>query len=98
MAGKRPLVLASFGFRKRILCLTSIALAFGSMCSPSLSQTVTATIPTGTSPGGSLEGIAINLVTNKIYVPNLNSNNVTVIDGATHNATTVAVGTNPAAV
>jgi YVTN family beta-propeller protein len=40
----------------------------------------------------------VNPVTNKIYVANAKSNNVTVIDGATNGTTTVAVGTNPATV
>ncbi|MFN8595296.1 MAG: YncE family protein, partial [Anaerolineae bacterium] len=39
-----------------------------------------------------------NPITNKIYVANYGSNNVTIIDGATNGATTVAVGTNPQAV
>jgi YVTN family beta-propeller protein len=51
----------------------------------------TATVVTGTFPNA----IALNPVTNKIYVANRNSNNVTVIDGASNTATTVAVGTNP---
>ena len=37
-------------------------------------------------------------MTNKIYVANYDSDNVTVIDGATNATTTVAVGTNPYAV
>jgi YVTN family beta-propeller protein len=43
-------------------------------------------------------GMGVNPVTNKIYVPNLYSNNVTVIDGATNTTTTVAVGGGPAVV
>jgi YVTN family beta-propeller protein len=39
--------------------------------------------------------VAVNLVTNQIYVANSNSNNVTVIDGATNTTTTVAAGTFP---
>ena len=34
--------------------------------------------------------MAVNPVTNKIYVANVGSNNVTVIDGATNATTTVA--------
>ena len=34
-------------------------------------------------------------MTNKIYVANLNSNTVTVIDGVTGNTTTVPVGHSP---
>ena len=37
--------------------------------------------------------VAVNPVTNKIYVANYSSNNVTVIDGATNGTTTVAAGT-----
>ena len=37
----------------------------------------------------------MNPVTNKIYVANYGSNNVTVIDGATNSTTTVAAGTDP---
>jgi len=54
----------------------------------------TATVTAGTSP----YGVAVNPVTNKVYVANFGSNNITVIDGATNNTTTVAVGTNPYAV
>ena len=42
--------------------------------------------------------MAVNPVTNKIYVANYGSNNVTVIDGATNATTTVAAGTSPYAV
>ncbi|MBI1785461.1 YncE family protein, partial [Candidatus Sumerlaeota bacterium] len=45
-------------------------------------------IPAGTAPNA----IAINPVTNKIYVANFSSNNVTVIDGTTHATTTVGTG------
>lgn len=56
-------------------------------------QTVTATVPSGSNP----IGVAVNLVTNKIYVANYLSDNVTVIDGATNTTTTVAAGTGPVA-
>ena len=39
--------------------------------------------------------VAVNPVTNKIYVANYGSNNVTVIDGATNDTTLVAAGTRP---
>ena len=42
--------------------------------------------------------MAVNPVTNKIYVANVGSNNVTVIDGATNTTTTVAAGSDPIAV
>ena len=43
------------------------------------------------------EAVAVNPVTNKIYVANHGSNNVTVIDGATNATTTVDAGTQPLA-
>ena len=55
------------------------------------SQTAVATVAAGTFPFGA----AVNPVTNMIYVTNENDNNVTVIDGATDNTTTLAAGTNP---
>jgi YVTN family beta-propeller protein len=61
-----------------------IAAAVGS---PVHAQTVTV----GTGP----EAIAVNPVTNTIYVVNSNSDNVTVINGATNATATVAVGEYP---
>jgi YVTN family beta-propeller protein len=58
------------------------------------SQTVTATISVGTAP----EAVAVNTVTNKIYVANYLSANVTVIDGTTNSATTVQAALHPVAV
>ena len=55
---------------------------------------VTTTVAVGTYPWP----LAVNPVTNKIYVANFSTNNVTVIDGATNGTTPVAVGTNPQAV
>src|SRR5438128_11996310 len=57
----------------------------------SFAQTVNAPIAAGTNPSA----IAINPITNKIYVTNETSDNVTVIDGRTRTATTVAVGKRP---
>src|SRR5947209_9457972 len=54
-------------------------------------QTVTTTVAAGTSP----VSVAVNPVTKKIYVPNLTSGNVTVIDGATNTTKTVAAGMGP---
>ena len=42
--------------------------------------------------------MAVNSATNKIYVTNLVSSTVTVIDGVTRNTTTVPVGSYPKAV
>ena len=55
---------------------------------------VIATVPTGTNPNA----IASDSVTNRVYVANYGSNNVTVINGATDSTTTVTVGTNPNAI
>src|SRR5882757_8604094 len=57
-------------------------------------QTVTATVTSGTQPFA----IGINPVTNKVYVSNVSSNSVTVIDGATTTTATVAAGKNPLAI
>ena len=51
----------------------------------------TTTVAVGTDP----LAVAVNPVTNKIYVANDGSNNVTVIDGATNTTTTVPPGTTP---
>ncbi len=59
-----------------------------------MAQTVTTTLTAGTAPNA----VAVNPVTNKIYVANGSSNNVTVIDGATNALTTLAAGTGPRAV
>src|ERR1022692_270134 len=54
----------------------------------------TTTVPVGSYP----DAIAVNSVTNKIYVGNRGSNSVTVIDGATNGADTITVGSNPDAI
>src|SRR6266852_5780374 len=61
---------------------------------PVLGQRVTATV----AAGAASRAVALNPVTNKIYVANANSNNVTVIDGATNTTATVNAGTFPIAV
>ncbi|MDQ3087091.1 MAG: hypothetical protein M3Q78_00665, partial [Acidobacteriota bacterium] len=57
-------------------------------------DTVIGTIPAGLGPNA----VAVNPVTNKIYVVNQTSNNVTVIDGGDNSTTTVAAGSTPVAV
>lgn len=57
-------------------------------------QVVTATVPAGNAP----DAVAVNTVTNKIYVANFLSKNVTVIDGATNSTTTVSAGVHPVGV
>jgi YVTN family beta-propeller protein len=49
------------------------------------------TIPTGADPSG----IAIDAASNRIYVANESSHTVTVVDGATHAAQSIAVGPRP---
>lgn len=58
------------------------------------SQAVTATISVGTAP----EAVAVNAVTNRIYVANYLSANVTIIDGATNSTTTIQAALHPVAV
>jgi YVTN family beta-propeller protein len=57
-------------------------------------QSVMATIGVGNGP----RAPAINPVTNKIYVANASSNNVTIIDGTTNATAIVAAGTSPRAI
>ncbi|MGB8888903.1 MAG: YncE family protein [Candidatus Korobacteraceae bacterium] len=57
-------------------------------------QTLLNTVLTGSMP----VAVDVNSVTNKIYVANANSNNVTVIDGATNSTATVPAGWDPQAV
>ena len=42
--------------------------------------------------------LAVNPITNKIYVASLSTNAVTVMDGVTLTNTTIAVGTNPVSI
>ncbi len=66
--------------------------SFAILSLPVLAQRVVATVPVGTKP----HGVAVNSITNKIYVANLYGNTVTVIDGATNNTiATVDVGEFP---
>ncbi|HKD83890.1 MAG TPA: YncE family protein [Terriglobales bacterium] len=58
---------------------------------PASSQTLISTIPVGTYP----VAIAVNQVTNKIYIANQNSNNVTIINGATLSTSTISAGLAP---
>jgi len=61
---------------------------------PAAAQTLITTISTGGYP----IAVGVNGTTNKIYVANQNSSNLTVIDGATYSTTTVMTGTYPAGV
>src|SRR5438105_1903115 len=76
------------------LLLTLCCVVFSGAVTGSLAvhaQTVTATVGAGTQP----QSVAVNPVTNKIYVANYTSNNVTVIDGVTNSTTTVSAGAQP---
>ena len=57
-------------------------------------QKVTTTVTVGSNPFA----VAVNPVTNKTYVVNKMSNNLTVIDGATNTTATVNTGTAPVAI
>jgi YVTN family beta-propeller protein len=74
-----------------VVCL---ALLFAFSDKSALGQQATATVPIGSSPGA----MAVNPVTNKIYVANHSSHDVTVIDGATNATASVSVGDSPLAV
>jgi YVTN family beta-propeller protein len=83
---------------RRLLLLLFLAVSFAPSL-PLLAQQVIATVPVGAKPGG----VAVNPVTNKIYVANglCNDNDtcgpgtVTVVDGASDNIATVNVGIGP---
>ena len=61
---------------------------------PAIAQTLITTVTAGSDP----VAIAFNPVTNKIYVANQQSNNVTVIDGLTYKTNTIMSGAAPDAV
>ena len=73
-----------------VLLVFSLAVAFQS----TIAQVVIATVPVGNGPWI----VAVNPVTDKIYVANSNDNTISVIDGATNNTTSVNVGIYPYAV
>ena len=72
-----------------------VSFSLGLLLAPATAQQVVGTPAVGTQP----YAVAVNPVTNQIYVANFGGNNVSVIDGATHTAiATPSVGTNPGAV
>lgn len=73
--------------------LTQFLIIIG-LCLPVYADWVTDTITVGYSPWA----IAVNPVSNKIYVAYVDSGTVKVIDGSTNTTTTIAVGTSPKAV
>ena len=65
-----------------------LLLLFAADC---MAQTLITTIPTGGNP----VAVGLNPVTNKIYVANQSGNSLTVINGATNQATNVFTGSGP---
>ena len=85
---------------KKLLWLGSLALIF-QLCFtvfipfPAAADSVTAEITTGTNP----TAMALNPVSNKLYIANTGSGSVTVVNSASESvSTTVSVGTEPVAV
>src|SRR2546426_9439268 len=76
---------------KAKLLITSVLACLFLLGGYAQGQTVTTTVTAGTGP----RSVAVIPVTNKIYVANFFSANVTVIDGATNATATVAAGTLP---
>ena len=79
---------------KRCALFFLFAFSFAVMSLPVFAQKVIATVPVGSVPYAA----AVNPVTNKTYIVNFISDNVTVIDGATFSTTNVTVGSHPVAV
>jgi len=80
-----PLFSLRFGF------LAAVAVVAAICGLPAKAQYVAATITAGTLP----HAVAVNPVTNNIYVANSGSSSVTVINGATNATSTVPAGTTP---
>jgi YVTN family beta-propeller protein len=82
---------------RRFSAAIGVFIGILSLCGPigfASAQTATAAVTTGSRPFS----VAVNPLTNKVYVANAGSNNVTVIDGATNSTATVAAGTSPQSV
>ncbi len=77
-------------FLRAVLAIAIGAIAFDGV-HVATAQTVSRTLAAGSEP----RAIAVNPVTNTVYVANELSNNVTVIDGTTLATTNVAVGARP---
>ena len=76
---------------QKIFVFVLLISAFFSAQQSSFADTSLNLIEAGTNP----QAVAVNPVTNKIYVVNFRSHNVTVIDGANGTTKTVGVGTFP---
>jgi YVTN family beta-propeller protein len=74
--------------------LTAVLAALLAQCAPAMADWVTATVGAGEGP----YAVAVSPVTNKVYVANSGSNNVTVIEGGTNDTLTVGTGDGPRAV
>ena len=86
--------MSTFTKPQKFLALSFLLLALIVAARPLQAQYVTTTIASGTRPIAT----AVNPVTNKVYVANYDSNDVTVVDGATGSTTTIIAGTRPCAV
>ena len=73
--------------------MTMVAIVLGAVTG-ARAQNVITTVAVGNSP----TAIAADPATDQVYVANLGSANVTVINGATNATTTVAAGTRPTAI
>ena len=82
------------GERVRLQVAAMACVAVLAVAVPAGAQRVTTTVSVGSAPFA----VAVNPVTNQIYVANDNSNTVTVINGATNATTTVSAGSAPSAV
>ena len=74
----------------RLVAVTALLAAVSSIAA---AQSLLTNLSVGSDPVAA----AVNSRTNKIYVVNQNSNNLTIIDGATNQTTTVATGLLPSA-
>jgi YVTN family beta-propeller protein len=83
-----------YGVHGSALIIPLLVLAVVLTVLPATAQTLIGTVGVGMGP----DAVAHNSVTNKIYVANYDSNNITVIDGVTSQTTTVGVGTEPWAI
>ena len=74
--------------------LAFVCCAIGTVCLPLAAQQVLTTVPVGQSPNA----LAVNSVTNKIYVADLSGSSVTVIDGATDTTRNISIAPGPVAI
>ena len=96
MGLKQHFNIVPIGIMKAVEGLAILGLICGAASLPTYAQVVTATIGVCvTQTQCRPVSVAVNPVTNQIYVVTQSTNNVTVIDGATDNTTTLAAGTNP---